>query len=155
MTLTESANSPSIRALAHTYLLRAGGRIVERPQYLYMRVAIAAHGDDIDLVLETYDALSRQVFTPASPVLFNASTCTTNYASCFVYTPNASDTESLLDSARELDKLWLADGGVGLFVGAVPAKRSVDTLVLTKSLLSWTQNPSCPPTRDTTSLEGL
>ena len=115
--------SPSIRTMAHTYLLRSNGRVVERPQYLYMRVAVAAHPDNIDLVLETYDALSRQVFTAASPVLFNAGTTIANFASCFLYTPDATSVSSILDSARELDKLWLADGGIGIYVGEIPAKR--------------------------------
>ena len=111
--------------MAHTYLLRSNGRVVERPQYLYMRVAVAAHGENLDLVLETYDALSRQVFTAASPVLFNAGTTIGNFASCFLYTPDATSVSTILDSARDLDKLWLADGGIGIYVGEIPAKRSV------------------------------
>ena len=118
--------SVSIRTMAHTYLLRTNGRVIERPQYLYMQVAIAAHGEDIDSVLETYNALSRHMFTVASPVLFNAGTNVPNYASCFIYTPDTSSATTILDSARELDRLWLADGGVGLFVGGIPAKRYVN-----------------------------
>ena len=121
--LTRRTRSPSIRTLAHTYLLRSNGRVIERPQYLYMRVAVAAHGEDVERVLETYDALSRQVFTPASPVLFNAGMTTPNYASCFLYTPDTSSADAILDSTRDVDKLWLADGGLGIFVGAVPARR--------------------------------
>ena len=88
-----------------------------------MRVAVAAHGDNVDRVLETYDALSRQVFTAASPVLFNAGTTFANFASCFLYTPDSTSVSSILDSARELDKLWLADGGIGIYVSKIPAKR--------------------------------
>ena len=88
-----------------------------------MRVAVAAHREDVERVLETYDALSRQVFTPASPVLFNAGTASSNYASCFLYTPDTSSATAILDSTRDLDRLWLADGGLGIFVGGVPARR--------------------------------
>ncbi len=112
--------------MAHTYLLRVGGRVVERPQYMYMRVALVAHGDDFDLVLRTYDALSRHLFTPASPVLFNAGTRSSNYASCFLYMPDASTPATQLRSAADLDTLWLADGGIGLSLGDIPAKRYCD-----------------------------
>ena len=120
-----------------------------------MRVALAAHGDDIDLVLETYDALSRHVFTPASPVLFNASTPTSHYASCFLYIPDCAEAATLLDGVRELDKLWLADGGLGLSVGAVPAKRLAVSVSQTGTLLTLSQNPSDSPTGNTTPLETL
>ncbi len=104
-------------------MLRVRGRLIERPQFLYMRVALVAHGDDIPLVLKTYDALSRHLFTPASPVLFNAGTRSLNYASCFLYMPDASTPTTQLDSATDLDALWLADGGIGLSLGDIPAKR--------------------------------
>lgn len=109
--------------MAHTYLLRVNGHIIERPQYMYMRVALMAHGDNLDLVLQTYDALSRHVFTPASPVLFNAGTRSSNYASCFLYIPDVSTPTTQLESVADLDRLWLADGGIGLSLGDIPAKR--------------------------------
>lgn len=110
--------------MAHTYLLRSNGLVSERPQYLYMRVALAAHGTDVQLVLRTYDALSQHLFTPASPVLFNAGTKSRNYASCFLYKPDVSTPLSQLRSAGDLDALWLADGGIGLSLCDVPARRS-------------------------------
>ncbi|RDX47464.1 alpha subunit of ribonucleoside-diphosphate reductase [Lentinus brumalis] len=114
----------SIRTLNHTYLLRVDGVVVERPQYLYMRVALIAHGKDLQRVLETYEALSCHRFTPASPVLFNAGTRSSNYASCFLYMPDASNPSTQLRSASDLDNLWLADGGIGLSLSEIPAKRT-------------------------------
>ncbi|RDX51351.1 putative ribonucleoside-diphosphate reductase large chain [Lentinus brumalis] len=117
---------PAIRTMAHNYLLRDhDGQIVERPQYMYMRAAVAAHGNSIDLVLRTYDALSRHLFTPASPVLFNAGTNSSHYASCFLYQPDPTTTSSQLQSARDLDAFWLADGGIGLSLADIPARRSL------------------------------
>ncbi|KAI0717705.1 ribonucleoside-diphosphate reductase large subunit [Cerioporus squamosus] len=116
---------PAIRSIAHSYLLRRhDGQIIERPQYMYMRVAIAAHKYSIDLVLRTYDALSRHLFTPASPVLFNAGTMFSHYASCFLYQPDPTSPSSQLRSAQDLDDLWLADGGIGLSLGDIPANRA-------------------------------
>ncbi len=89
---------------------------------MYMRVALAAHGYNLEMVLQTYDALSRHLFTPASPVLFNAGTWSRNFASCFLYHPNVSNLSSQLRSVNDLDTFWLADGGIGLSLGEVPAK---------------------------------
>lgn len=54
------------------YLTRVGGRIVERPQHMWLRVALALWTDDLDRVRETYEHLSCRRFTHASPTLFNA-----------------------------------------------------------------------------------
>ncbi|RPD54721.1 PFL-like glycyl radical enzyme, partial [Lentinus tigrinus ALCF2SS1-6] len=114
----------SIRTMTQSYLLRVNGRVIQRPQYLYMRVALAAHGDNLDLVTQTYDALSHRLFTPASPVLFNAGTLSQHYASCFLHTPEVTSPVEQLASAAALDPLWLADGGIGLSLAGVPAKRT-------------------------------
>lgn len=96
---------------------------MERPQYMYMRVALTAHKDNLAMVLETYDALSSRLFTFATPVLANAGTTHRHFASCYLYTPVADSPEDLLQCAHDLDLLWLADGGVGLSLGEVPCRR--------------------------------
>ena len=90
---------------------------------MYMRTAIAIHGDDIQAVLRTYDALSRQFYTHASPTLFNAGTRTAYYASCFLTQPDVHSPRTILQSVGELDAFWMADGGVGVALGAVPCRR--------------------------------
>lgn len=35
------------QTLERAYLLKLGGRIVERPQYMFMRIAIGIHGEDL------------------------------------------------------------------------------------------------------------
>ena len=56
----------------------------ETPQYLFMRVAVGIHGDDIPRVKETYHLLSQKYFTHATPTLFNAGTNRPQMSSCFV-----------------------------------------------------------------------
>ena len=109
----------------HSYLIRVGGEVVERPQFLYMRVAIAIHADNIPAVIATYNALSQQHYTHASPVLFNAGTKNKNFASCFLYQPNIEKAAPLdfLGTAHDLDRLWLNDGGIGTALCGVPCKR--------------------------------
>jgi ribonucleoside-diphosphate reductase alpha chain len=57
--------------------------IVERPQHLYMRVAIGIHKDDIESIIKTYNLISQHYYTHASPTLFNAGTRLANLSSCF------------------------------------------------------------------------
>ena len=103
--------------------MRHQGRIIERPQFLYMRVAIAIHPDNLPLILETYHALSQQMYTHASPTMFNAGTMKTGLASCYLYQPSTVNYESVLDAGFDLSQFWMADGGVGLSLDRVPSQR--------------------------------
>ncbi len=142
--------SSAIHSMAHSYLIRVGDRIVERPQFLYMRVALAVHGDNLDMVLRTYDALSRRLFTFATPTLMNAGTRRPFLASCFLYTPDTTGPVELLQSAHDLDRFWLADGGIGLSLGAVPARRYVcwsllSNAICTHSMVFFSAGPPKQP----------
>jgi ribonucleotide reductase alpha subunit len=46
------------KTLEKSYLLRMHGRVVERPQYMLMRVSIGIHKNDLDSVFETYHLMS-------------------------------------------------------------------------------------------------
>ena len=45
------------KTLERAYLIKIGDRIVERPQHMFMRVALGIHGNDIKDALETYDGM--------------------------------------------------------------------------------------------------
>ena len=62
------------KTLEKSYLLRIDGKIAERPQHMYMRVAIGIHKSDIENVIHTYNLMSERWFTHATPTLFNAGT---------------------------------------------------------------------------------
>lgn len=128
-----SVCSAAIRSLVHSYLIRDKGRVIERPQHMYMRVALATHQEDLPKVLETYEALSRHQFTFATPVLANAGTVHRHYASCYLYIPDARGPEELMQCVHDLDLLWLADGGVGLSLAEVGCRRWVFCLSLVTS----------------------
>ncbi|KAI0708382.1 ribonucleotide reductase [Earliella scabrosa] len=113
----------SCHILARSYLLKDAGVVIETPQFMYMRTALAIHRTKIDDVLDTYTALSRHMYTHASPVLFNAGTVNPGFASCFVYQPDPASPITLLKSVSDVDRFWMADGGVGLSLARVPAQR--------------------------------
>ena len=48
-----------IRTLQRSYLLKVHNVIVERPQYMLMRVAVALHGDNLEMVKQTYKETSK------------------------------------------------------------------------------------------------
>ena len=68
------------KTLEKTYLLQINGKVIERPQDLFMREAIALcmNSDDFNdkeamkRIIETYDLLSKKKYTHATPTLFNA-----------------------------------------------------------------------------------
>lgn len=63
------------KTLEKAYLLRVENKtIAERPQHLLMRVSIGIHQEDLEAAFETYDLMSQQWFTHATPTLFNSGT---------------------------------------------------------------------------------
>lgn len=92
---------------------------------MHMRTAIAVCGDNLKAIVETYDALSRHLYTHASPVLFNTGNRSRTFASCYLYQPDACTPTGLLGTVASLDQFWLAQGGAGISVSNVPCKRCV------------------------------
>ena len=66
-----------------SYLMKINGKVIERPQHLYMRVSIQVHKNDIENIIKTYNLISQHYFTFASPTMFNAGSRLQNLSSCF------------------------------------------------------------------------
>lgn len=62
------------KTLERSYLLKVNSKIIERPQHMWMRVALGIHPNNIEKVLETYNLLSEFYFIHATPTLFNSGT---------------------------------------------------------------------------------
>jgi ribonucleoside-diphosphate reductase alpha chain len=117
----------AVRTLAKSYLLRgADGEILETPQYMYMRVAIAVHGSagGIRDVLQAYDDLSRRIYTHASPTLFNAGTQRPQMSSCFLLGVYDDSIDGIYGTLRQCAQISKSAGGIGLSVSNVRAKGS-------------------------------
>jgi len=74
------------KTLEKSYLLKLHSKVAERPQHMYMRVAIGIHKEDIEAAVKTYHLLSEGWFTHATPTLFNAGTPKPQMSSCFLLT---------------------------------------------------------------------
>jgi len=107
------------KTLERSYLLKKEGIIVERPQYMLMRVAVALHGHDMDAVRETYEAMSNKQCTHATPTLFHAGMRKQQLASCFLMTMVDDSIEGIFETLKRCALISKSAGGIGLSVGNV------------------------------------
>lgn len=112
------------KTLERAYLLRINGRVVERPQHLFMRVSIGIHGNDIREVLETYDAMSTKKFTHATPTLFNFGTRREQGSSCFLMHLNEDSINGIYDTLKECALISKYAGGIGVHIHNVRGKNA-------------------------------
>ena len=112
------------KTLERSYLLRADGKVVERPQHLLMRAAVGIHGEDIDSALETYNYMSQKWFIHATPTLFNAATPKPQLSSCFLLTMTEDSISGIFETLSRCAKISQAAGGIGLSIHNVRAKGS-------------------------------
>ena len=112
------------KTLERSYLLKIGDRIVERPQYMYMRVAVGICKGDVQMALRIYDDLSQHYYTHATPTLFNAGTRRPQMSSCFLIGNKGDDIDGLFDTIKDVAKISKWAGGIGLHVHDVRAKGS-------------------------------
>lgn len=110
------------KTLERSYLLKIGDRVVERPQYLYMRVAVGICKGDIEMALRIYDDLSQHFYTHATPTLFNAGTKRPQMSSCFLIGNKGDDIDGLFDTIKDVAKISKWAGGIGLHVHDVRGK---------------------------------
>lgn len=112
------------KTLERSYLMQNDKRIVERPQYMIMRVAVGIHGNDIASALGTYDLMSRQLFTHATPTLFNAGTPNGQLSSCFLLTVQEDSIVGIYDTLKQCALISKAAGGVGFAAHKVRARNA-------------------------------
>ncbi|EPS64230.1 ribonucleoside-diphosphate reductase, partial [Genlisea aurea] len=112
------------KTLERSYLLKLNGKVVERPQHMLMRVSIGIHKDDIDSAVQTYNLLSQQWFTHASPTLFNAGMPRPQLSSCFLVCMKDDSIEGIYDTLKECAVISKSAGGIGVSIHNIRAKGS-------------------------------
>jgi ribonucleoside-diphosphate reductase alpha subunit len=116
------------KTLEKSYLLKINTddkkqKIVERPQHLFMRVALCIHGEDLENVKKTYDGLSLKSYTMATPTLFNSGLFYEQLSSCFL-TGTEDSVEGIFQTITECAKISKWSGGIGVHVSNIRAKGS-------------------------------
>ena len=112
------------KTLERSYLIKINKRVIERPQHMWMRVAIGIHGDDIKEVLNTYDLMSKKYFTHATPTLFNSGTSRPQLSSCFLSSMNDDSVEGIYESLKEMALISKYAGGIGIHIHQIRGKGS-------------------------------
>ncbi|MCW7488810.1 ribonucleoside-diphosphate reductase subunit alpha [Leptospira meyeri] len=112
------------RTLEKSYLLKLDGKIVERPQHMYMRVALGIHKHRIDDAIKTYHFMSERWFTHATPTLFNAGTPKPQMSSCFLLTMKDDSIDGIYDTLKQTAKISQSAGGIGLSIHNIRATGS-------------------------------
>ena len=113
-----------IKTLEKSYLQRVDGRLVETPQYMFMRVAIGIHGKDIPGVIETYDKMSRGLFIHATPTLFNAGTPRPQMSSCFLIANKGDSIDGIYGTLTECAQISKWAGGIGMHIHDIRSNKS-------------------------------
>ncbi|RVU02007.1 ribonucleoside-diphosphate reductase subunit alpha [Mucilaginibacter limnophilus] len=115
------------KTLEKSYLLKVDGKIVERPQHLFMRVAVGIHKHDVESAINTYNLMSERWFTHATPTLFNAGTPKPQMSSCFLLTMKDDSIDGIYDTLKQTAKISQSAGGIGLAIHNVRATGSYIT----------------------------
>jgi ribonucleoside-diphosphate reductase alpha subunit len=138
------------KTLHRSYLFKVDGNVIERPQHLWMRVAVCLHApydeewykshynEDTDSteetslsnmepyfgrIQETYDALSCKKFIHATPTLFHAGTPRPQCSSCFLMGTEDS-VEGIFKTISDAAMISKWAGGIGIHMSNIRANGS-------------------------------
>jgi ribonucleoside-diphosphate reductase alpha subunit len=113
-----------IKTLEKSYLQRLEGKLIETPQYMFMRVSVGIHGTDVPAVLETYDKMSQGYFIHATPTLFNSGTPRPQMSSCFLIANKADSIDGIYGTLTECAQISKWAGGIGMHIHDIRANKS-------------------------------
>jgi ribonucleotide reductase alpha subunit len=126
------------KTLQRSYLLKCDDKIVERPQYMWMRVAISIHMPYLNIedsseeenanclkkIIESYELMSQFYFTHATPTLFNAGSNYPQCSSCFLMTID-DDLSHIYTTNFRSALISKYAGGIGIDISRVRSKGSI------------------------------
>jgi ribonucleotide reductase alpha subunit len=116
------------KTLERAYLFKNNNKVIERPQHMWMRVAIGIHGDlqnpdsSLKLIKETYDLMSQKYFTHATPTLFNAGTPKPQLSSCYLIAMEDDSLDGIFNTLHDCARISKWAGGIGLHIHNIRAK---------------------------------
>jgi ribonucleotide reductase alpha subunit len=114
------------KTLEKSYLLKdTNMKIVERPQHMWMRVALGIWGSDLKKAFETYDLLSLKYMTHATPTLFNAGTPRPQLSSCYLLSMADDSIAGIYKTLGDCAAISKYAGGIGLHLHNIRARGSL------------------------------
>ena len=129
------------KTLERAYLMKIDKKTVERPQHMWLRVAIGIHGpsanasssannelanktDVLQKICETYNYMSNKYFTHATPTLFNAGTPHPQLSSCYLLAMESDSIDGIYNTLKDCALISKWAGGIGLHIHNVRASGS-------------------------------
>ena len=112
------------KTLERAYLMKIEKQIVERPQHMWLRVAIGIHGTDFVRVKQTYEYMSQKYFTHATPTLFNAGTKRPQLSSCFLIAMEQDSISGIYSTLSDCANISKWAGGIGMHIHNIRATGS-------------------------------
>jgi len=109
------------------YLLRGiDGKVLERPQHMWMRVAVGIWSgpEYLDRILETYELLSTKQFIHATPTMFNAGSPRAQMSSCYLLSMSEDSIAGIYKTLADCAQISKYAGGIGLHIHNIRAKGS-------------------------------
>jgi ribonucleoside-diphosphate reductase alpha subunit len=112
------------RSLHEMYLLKLpNGKTIERPQHMYMRVALWVT-KNFDEAISYYNSLSNQLISPATPIMINSGTKIPQLASCVLHYNNEDSRVGLLDTITDISTYSADAAGIGLCMSNIRSKET-------------------------------
>jgi ribonucleoside-diphosphate reductase alpha chain len=121
------------KTLDRAYLIKIDRVTVERPQHMWLRVAVGIHCGSavehglpfaMDHIKKTYDLMSQKYFTHATPTLFNAGTPHQQLSSCYLLAMENDSIEGIYNTLKECALISKWAGGIGLHIHNIRASGS-------------------------------
>ncbi|KAI5176625.1 ribonucleoside-diphosphate reductase subunit M1, partial [Pancytospora epiphaga] len=104
----------ALNSLIRSYMLRINDTPIERPQDIFMRVAVQICGTDLRRIKETYDLISLGIYTHSTPTLFNSLLEKSQLASCFLVTIKGDDISGIFETIGDCALISKHSGGLGV-----------------------------------------
>ena len=111
-------------SLKEMYLLKTSkGITIERPQYMYMRVALWVT-NSLEEAIDYYKSLSNKLVSKATPIMINAGTKIPQLASCVLKYNEGDSREDLLGTLKDISVYSADAAGIGLCMSNIRSKES-------------------------------
>jgi ribonucleoside-diphosphate reductase alpha chain len=112
------------KALKDMYLLKLpDGNIIERPQHMYMRIALWIT-NSYDEAISYYNSLSSQLISNATPIMINSGTKIPQLASCVLQYNEDDSRKGLLSTMNDISTYSSDAAGIGLCMSNIRSKES-------------------------------
>jgi ribonucleoside-diphosphate reductase alpha subunit len=111
------------KTLKHGYLYKQDKKTIERPQHMWMKVALGIWPYDLVKAFETYDLMSNGEATHATPTLFNSGTKKNQMSSCFLLSgiKFTDSMEGISDFVKQIMIILAGAGGIGISISHLRA----------------------------------